>query len=143
MIEIETDDPIERGERFVLEPLEHSRVGLFIAPGPQRRVRHLMVEDRFDVDPRRAGHQPDQDPPETQPIRHPRSMTSERMIVGARGEEHLDRRPHSINHFRLERAHDETDLHLVDRGWVSTPIIQGPHRRPVDGHRLDAYPRES
>jgi hypothetical protein len=30
-------------------------------------------------------------------------------------EERLDRDPHSINHFRLERAHDDNDLHLVDR----------------------------
>jgi hypothetical protein len=28
----------------------------------QRRVEHLAIEDRLDVDPRRAGHQPDQDP---------------------------------------------------------------------------------
>ena len=64
--EIETDDPIERRECFSDEIVEHAGVDPLVAPGPQRRVRHCKVEDRFDIDPRRAGHQTDQDPSETE-----------------------------------------------------------------------------
>jgi hypothetical protein len=131
--ELEADDLVERCECFGDEFVEHPRVDPLVASSPQRRVRHREPEDRFDVNPRRAGHQPDQDTPETQLVRHPRAVTPERMTVIRRREQRLDRRPHSIDHFRLERAHDDSDLHLVDRGWVTTPIIQGPHRRPVDG----------
>ena len=36
------------------KPVEHARRDPLVAAGPQRRVRHLVLEDRFDVDPRRA-----------------------------------------------------------------------------------------
>jgi hypothetical protein len=72
-----------------------------------------MIEDRFDVDPRGAGHQPDQDPPEAQPVRGPWPVTAERMRSIGRREERLEGRPQNINHFPLQRAHDEEYLHLV------------------------------
>lgn len=79
VVKIESDDPIERGAGFVFELLEHAGLDPFVAAGAQRRVRHLMIEDRLDVHPRRSRHEPDQDAPEAQPVRHPRSMTAQRM----------------------------------------------------------------
>jgi len=58
------------------------------------------------------------------------------MGIFASGDQRRERRPQSINHLGLERAHDDRDLHLVDRTWDSTPIISGPIRRPVDGHLI-------
>ncbi len=63
------------------ERVEHARVDPLVASGSQRRVRHLMLEDRFDVDPRRAGHEPNQDPSETQPIGDTGPMTTKWMHI--------------------------------------------------------------
>jgi hypothetical protein len=54
VVKIESDDPIERGDGFVFELLEHAGLDPFVAAGAQRRVRHLMIEDRLDVHPRRS-----------------------------------------------------------------------------------------
>lgn len=70
IVEIEPDDPVERGERFGLERVEHPGVDPLVAAPSQGRVGHLVIEDRFDVDPRRSGHQADEDPSEAQPVRH-------------------------------------------------------------------------
>jgi hypothetical protein len=118
VVEIQSDDPIERAERLVLELLEHPRVDPLVAPGPQRRVRHPMLEDRLDIDPRRAGHQPDHDPAETQPVRSPRAMTPQRMVIDCGRQQRLERRPENLHHFGFQRAHDDGCLHSVVVGWV-------------------------
>jgi hypothetical protein len=58
-------------ERFGVDLLEHPGVDPLVPTGAQRGVGHLVVEDCFDIDPRGAGHQPDQDPPEAEPVRLP------------------------------------------------------------------------
>ena len=65
--------------------------GFVVATSAQGRVRHAVLEDRFDVDPRRAGHEPDEDPSEAQPVRHPRSVTAQRMGPIRRREQGSDR----------------------------------------------------
>ena len=50
----------ERGECFGFEGIEHAGVDPLIAPSAQGRIGHLVIADRFDVDPRGAGHQPDE-----------------------------------------------------------------------------------
>ena len=72
-----------------------------------------MFEDRFDVNPRRPGHQPDQDPPETQPVRDTWTVTTQRMIIDPARQQRLHGPPDHIHNFGLERAHDDKDLHLV------------------------------
>jgi hypothetical protein len=79
VIQVEPDDPVERRERFGLERVEHPRLDPLVAASAQRRVGHLAIEDRLDVDPRRAGHQPDQDPPEADPARNPGPVTPQRV----------------------------------------------------------------
>ena len=111
--QVETHDPVERGDCFGLQRLEHASCDPLVASGPQRRVRHLVFEDRFDIDPRRAGHEPDQDPPETQPVRDAGPVTPQRMGLHRGREQRLHRPPKNIHNFGLERAHDGQDLHLV------------------------------
>lgn len=113
MVEVQLDDLVERGVRFGFEPFEHPGRDPLIATGSQRRVRHLEVQDRFDVDPGGAGHEPDEDPPEAQVIVSSTAMTSQRMgPVGLR-EQRLEALPENIDHFTLERAHDDGYLHQV------------------------------
>ena len=57
----------------------------FVTPRPQGGVRDLVLEDRFDADPRATGDQPDEDPPEAQPVRDPGPMTAQRMGLGRGG----------------------------------------------------------
>ena len=91
-VEVEPDDPVERGERFGCGAVEHAGGDPLVAAGPQRGVGDPMLEDRFDVDPRRAGGQPDQDPPEAQPVRDPGAVTAQR-VPRRVGQQRLDRRP--------------------------------------------------
>jgi hypothetical protein len=63
--QIETDDPVEGGERLGLQLVEHSRRDPLVASSAQRGVRHSMLQDRFDVNPRRARRQPNQQSPHT------------------------------------------------------------------------------
>ena len=100
-----------------------------------------MVEDRFDVDPRRTRDQPDQQAPEAQPARDAWAVTTERMAAIRRREQRLDRRPDRIDYLLLERAHDVQG---------PPPVVVGITRHqnrstsgPVDGPLLSAYPRES
>lgn len=51
----------------------------FVAAGPQGRVRHLTVEDGFDIDPRGAGDQTDRDSSKADPVRNPGPVTAQRM----------------------------------------------------------------
>ena len=64
--EVKLDDLVERGRCFGVELVEDPGIDPFVAPSPQRGVGDLVAQDGFDVDPRRAGHEPDQDPPEAQ-----------------------------------------------------------------------------
>ncbi|MDQ3826179.1 MAG: hypothetical protein M3325_10760 [Actinomycetota bacterium] len=72
-----------------------------------------MVQDRFDIDPRRAGHQPDQDPAEAQPVIDSRAMTTQRVGINRGWEQRLEGRQDGIYHLGLERAHDDGYLHQV------------------------------
>jgi hypothetical protein len=65
-------------------------------------------------------------------------MASERMGLGRSWQQRFDRRPDSIEHVGLERAHDVGDLHLVV-GWGAPNSQIGTVQRPVDG-RLSARP---
>jgi len=103
--EVEPDDPIERCFGLSTQLVEHAGRDPLVAAGPQRRIGHLEVHDRFDVDPRRSGHQPDQDPPETQPVRDPWSVAAERVLAWFR-EQRFDGRENGVHHFGLECAHD-------------------------------------
>ena len=49
-----------------------------------------------------------------------------------------DSPPDSIEHLRLERAHNDRNLHLVVVGWCTRSSLRAT-RRPVDGH-LSARP---
>jgi hypothetical protein len=104
--QVESDDAVERDERFVFQLLEHACRDPLVTAGSQRRVRHLMLQNRFDIDPRATGGEPDQDPSEAQPVRHPRAVTAQRMLVDARRQERLDRGPHRVHHLGLECARD-------------------------------------
>ena len=77
VVEVEADDPIERGERFGLERLEHAGGDPLIASCSQGGVRDLVFEDRFDVDPRRTGHQANQQASEAEPVRCLRAVAAE------------------------------------------------------------------
>jgi hypothetical protein len=135
--EVEADNPVVRVDRMVAELIEHPRRDPLIPPGPQRRVRDLALQDRFDTDPRTARHQADQDPPETQPVRDPGPVTAQRVSSGHGRDQRFDRRPHRIYHFGFQRAHDEIASTRSSGLLVSPAIKRGQHRRPVDG----TYPR--
>ena len=67
------------------ELVEHAGGDPLVAAGPQRGVGDPMFEDRFDVDPRRPGRQPDQDPPEADPVRDSRVGDSRADALGGSG----------------------------------------------------------
>ena len=48
---------------------------------------------------------PDQQRPQTQPVRHPWAVTAQRMLGRCR-QQRLGRCPHRVHHLGLERAHD-------------------------------------
>jgi len=62
-------------------------------------------------------------------------MASERMGLGRSWQQRFDRRPDSIEHVGLERAHDVGDLHLVVDGVHQQPI------GPCNDRWMVAYPR--
>jgi hypothetical protein len=111
--QVQADDAVEGGHCFGLELFEHAGLDPFVASGAQGGVGYLAVEDRFDVDPRGARDETDQDPPEAQPVRHARPVTAE--WVGSIGnrQQRFDRCPDGSYHSGLERAHDVWCLHLV------------------------------
>src|SRR5665213_4296396 len=108
-----------------------------ISAGPQGGVGDLVAEDCFDTHPGAAGHQPDEHPPQAQPVGDPRAMAAQGMGPRCRRDPRLNRRPDGIKHFGLECAHDDRDLHLVVVRWVALGIKPEPTRRPV------TYPRGS
>ena len=87
---------------------------------------YFVIEDRFDVDPRRAGHEPDQDPPEAQPVRSSRPVTAQRVRPIGRREQRLEGLPEDINHFPFERAHDDEEPPQVV-GWWGAPASKPGH----------------
>jgi len=139
VLEIEADDPVERGEGFGLEGLEDAGGDPLVPAGAQGRVGDLVVEDRFDVDPRRTRDQPDQQAPEAQPARDAWAVTTKRMAAIRRREQRLDRRPDRIDYLRARMMC--RDLHRSS--WAAPGIKTGAPPRPVDGPLLSAYPRES
>jgi hypothetical protein len=60
LAQVEPDGPVEGGHRLGLELVEHPDGDPLVTSSPQRRVRHLAIQDRFDVDPRGPGDQSDQ-----------------------------------------------------------------------------------
>jgi hypothetical protein len=104
--EVEAEDLVERGVRFGSEPVERASRDPLVAVSSQRRVRHLVVQDRFGIDPRRAGHEAEQDPAEAQIVIGARPVTARRVRTIRRWEQRLDRPPGNIDHFPLEGAHD-------------------------------------
>jgi hypothetical protein len=91
----------------------------FVAPGSKRRVGHPMVENRFDIDPRRSAHQPDEDPPEAQPVSDAGPVRTERMNIDRHREQRLHRPPNNVRDFSLDRVADVcvTPLFLHCSGW--------------------------
>ena len=136
--EIETDDSVVGVHGVAAHGVEHSRDDPFIAARSPCRIGHLVLEDRLDTRPRTAGAQTDENPPEAQPVRDPRPVTTQGVVLGHRRDQGLDDRPDGIYHFGFECAHDVGDLHLVV-GWDAPRIKSGPSQRPVDGH-LSARP---
>jgi hypothetical protein len=51
------------------EGVEHAGVDPLVAPSAEGRIGHLVIEDRFDVDPGGAGHHPDGQSLEAQSVR--------------------------------------------------------------------------
>src|SRR5215213_11467307 len=68
-VEIEFDDPVVGGSGLSFELVEYSGFDPLVAAHPQGRVGDLEVHHRFDVDPRGAGDEPNQQPAETDPVR--------------------------------------------------------------------------
>jgi hypothetical protein len=139
VVKVEAHDPVERREGFDLGLLEHPGVDPLVPAGAQGGVGHLVVEDRFDVDPGGAGHQPDQDPPEAELVRYPGPMTAQRVGPGRGREQRLDRRPDGIYHLPFQSAHDDVSPPPSRRAWEAPGRKTGPTQRPVDGH-LSARP---
>jgi hypothetical protein len=86
VVQVEAHDPVERPERLGADLLEHPGVDPLVTAGAQCRVGHFVVEDRFDVDPRGAGYQPDQDP-RKQLVRHTGPVAAQRVGLDRLGQQ--------------------------------------------------------
>jgi hypothetical protein len=91
--EVKSDDAVIGAERFLAERIEHARGGPLVAPGSQRRVGDLVAENGFHAHPRASRHQPREDRPQTDPVRHPASVTAERDGSGQQQESSPPRQP--------------------------------------------------
>ena len=49
LAEVEPNDPVEGGFGFGTNLFEHTGFDPVVASSPQRRVRHMVLKDRFDV----------------------------------------------------------------------------------------------
>ena len=103
--QVQADDAVERSDCFGAELIKHASGDPLVTTGSQCGVRDVVFEDRFDVDPRRPGGEPDQEPPEAEPVGHSRAVTSERMQRRF-GQQRFDGGEHGVHHFGLECAHD-------------------------------------
>ena len=98
---------------------EDASVFPFVAAGAQGRVRDRAAAEALRVDPATPGHETNEHRLETESVRSARPVTAEGMLVPAFREERFDRREDGIEHFRIESAHDGSDLHWSS-GWDST-----------------------
>jgi hypothetical protein len=130
--QVESDDPVERGERFGAELVETPPQRSTHRDGLAACVRDPVFEDCFDVDPRRPRGEADQDSPEHQPVGHPWPVAAKRVDWGL-GQERLDRRIHGVYNLAFECAHDGGDL-PGRRLWIALGMKTEPTRRPADGH---------
>jgi hypothetical protein len=143
--QIETDDPVESGERLGLQLVEHSRRDPLVASSAQRRVWHPMFQDRFDVDPWSTGCQPNQQSPQAQPVRHPPPVAAQRVIIDGLGQYRLDGRPHGVDDVGLECDHVSD---LPGRLALGRTRHENRANPPTGGwspseQTFDAYPRDS
>jgi len=97
--EVEADDPVIGRYGVVAEPIEHAVGDPFITPSPQSGIRHLVLEDRLDADPRATGDQSDEDPPKAQPVGNSRPVTAERVTLRSWWDQGFDSCPDGIYHF--------------------------------------------
>ena len=129
--QVESDDPVERGERF-------GGVGgnTPAAIHSSRRARSVVSETRvrglLRCRPTRPRGEADQHPPEHQPVGHPWPVQPKRVDWGL-GQERLDRRIHGVYNLAFECAHDGGDL-PGRRLWIALGMKTEPTRRPADGH---------
>ncbi len=75
---IEFLDPVIRGERFGFGSIEHVGVDPLVSSLPQGRVRGFEITDGFEVDPRRAGDETDQDSSTAEPVIATRVVPAQR-----------------------------------------------------------------
>src|SRR5690606_35002055 len=71
VVQLEADDPVEGRNGFVAELFEQPSGDPLVTASSEGGIGDLVVEDRFDVDPRGTGDETDQQAPEAQPIRDP------------------------------------------------------------------------
>jgi hypothetical protein len=128
--QVQPDDPVDRRDGFVRQPVEHPCRHPLVPSGPQSGVRDLPSHQPFGVFPRTPRHQPDQDSLEADTVRSPLAVTSKRMVHVGSGDERLDRRPDSIHHFGVQCAHDVTSTGCW--GCVALGIIPEAVPQPVE-----------
>jgi len=111
--QVEPDDPVIGLRRLLGDGVEDAGGEPLVASLTHRGVRHLVAAQPLGVLPRASRRQPHEHHLEAIPVRRARPVTAKRVLVDEPRHERLDRRPHSIEHFRVERAHDGGDLHSV------------------------------
>ncbi len=121
------------------QALQDPRRAPLVAPGTQGGVGD-PAHEALGIDPAAPGDQADQHGPQADPIGHPRPMALERVGRDRFGEQWLDRGKDSIEHFGLERAHDDGDLHWVV-GWERTRHPSWASTATGGWSPLSPYPR--
>ena len=111
--QVEAHDAVIGAQSLIGQRVEHPRVGPLVAARPQSSVRRLVGYQTLRGDPRASRDQPDHDPIKAHPVRDPRIVTAQWMIITATRQQRLRRRPHRIHHLRVQRAHNDRNLHLV------------------------------
>ncbi len=135
---IEADYAVERRQRLRAQLVEHPGLDPLVAAAAKRGIRHPPFQDGLNVGPRRARHQPDQQPPKAKPVRNPRPVTAQGVRPVPARQQGPHRLPHSIHDLPVKRAHNDRYLHRVV-GLVLPDIKAGTTQRPVDTH-LSARP---
>ena len=107
LAQVEAHDAVKGLQRLGAELVEHPGRDPLVAAGPKRGVRHLEAHDRLHIDPRRPRHQPDHEATKAHLVEYPRPVTAQRMAPVRRRQQPPDRLPHSIEHLRLQRAHND------------------------------------
>jgi hypothetical protein len=136
--QVEPDDAVERGERLRHAAARtHTSRNPLVASRSQRRVRHLMTEGRFDLDPQRPRRQSDQQTPQTHS--HPTRAAGDTRMGRRSLQQRLGCGQHRVLHIGLERAHDVVG-DLPGRRFVGSHSASQPSQ-PADrrdGHHLSA-----